>query len=366
MIHVQAIDVSANRLEGHIPATLGSCEELEYLSLSSNILEGPIPDSLSQLKSLVSMDLSSNNLSGLIPVSLKSLNMLHYLNLSFNNLSGEVPKEGMFKNLTAASFKGNMFLCGEWIQLPSCLGVQDHGNRIRIFAPLAGTITFLLVCLLILGLIYRRRKVKSDVHDILPLKLMDDKGVSYQEIVKATDGFNQENLLGTGSFGSVYKGTMDDGTKAAFKRLNLQNEEASKSFMRECEVLAKVRHRNLVKIISFCLDLGHKILVLEFMSKGNLETLLHSNGNSLMFIEILNIAIDVIHGLEYLHHDCFVQFVHCDVKPSNVLMDEDMTAHVADFGIARIINGSNNSTINSGSTSTLNVKGSIGYIAPEY
>ncbi|GLJ52832.1 hypothetical protein SUGI_1125540 [Cryptomeria japonica] len=366
MIHVQAIDVSANRLEGHIPATLESCEELGYLSLSSNELEGPIPDSLRRLKSLVSMDLSSNNLSGLIPVSLKSLNMLQYLNLSFNNLSGEVPKEGMFKNLTAASFMGNMFLCGEWIQLPPCPGVhntqlKDHSSRIRIFAPLAGTITFLLVCLLIVGLIYRRRKVKSNVqNDMLPLELIKDKGVSYQEIFKATDGFNQEKLLGTGSFGSVYKGIMDDGTVAAFKRLNLQNEEANKSFMREFEVLAKVRHRNLVKIKSFCLEFGHRILVLEFMSKGNLETLLHSNGNSLTFIEILNIAIDVIHGLEYLHHDCFLEFAHCDIKPSNVLMNEDMTAHVADFGIARIVNGSDSST------STITLKGSIGYIAPEY
>ncbi|XP_059070435.1 LRR receptor-like serine/threonine-protein kinase EFR [Cryptomeria japonica] len=367
MIHVQAIDVSANRLQGQIPATLGSCEQLEYLQLSSNELQGPIPNSLSGLKGLVSMDLSSNSLSGLIPVSLKSLNVLQYLNLSFNNLSGEVPNEGVFKNFTAASFMGNMFLCGEWMQLPACAvgNIQSkyHENRIRILGPMAGTITFLFFCLLILGLIYRRRKIKSDVpSDIVPLKLMDDSGISYHEIINATDGFNQKNYLGTGSSGSVYKGIMGDGREAAFKLLNLQNEEAGKSFSRECKVLAEVRHRNLVKIISFCLEFGRKILVLEFMSRGNLETFLHSNGNTVSFIEILNIAIDVIHGLEYLHHDSFQQVIHCDIKPSNILMDENMTAHIADFGIARIICGSD--TINSGFASSLTLKGSVGYIAP--
>ncbi|GLJ53061.1 hypothetical protein SUGI_1130360 [Cryptomeria japonica] len=371
MIHVQAIDVSANRLEGTIPATLESCEQLEYLNLSSNELQGPIPSSLSGLKTLVSMDLSFNNLSGLIPVSLRSLNMLQYLNLSFNNFSGEIREEGIFKNLTAASFMGNTFLCGEWIELRSCsvLNTQpkDHTNRTKILAAVGGTIGFLFVCLLILGLIYRRHKVNSDAHsDILPLKLMDDKGISYQEIVKATDGFNEKNLLGTGSFGSVYKGIMDDGKIAAFKLLNLQNEEASKSFSKECKVLAEVRHRNLVKIISFCLEFGHKVLVLDFMSNGNLDTLLHSKDNSLTFREILNIAIDVIHGLEYLHQDCFLQVVHCDIKPSNILLDDYMTAHVADFGIAQIICGSDTSTTESGSTSTLALKGSMGYIAPEY
>ncbi|GLJ53056.1 hypothetical protein SUGI_1130250 [Cryptomeria japonica] len=371
MIHVQAIDVSANRLEGTIPGTLGSCEQLEYLNLSSNELQGSIPTSISGLKSLVSMDLSSNNLSGLIPVSLRLLHMLEYLNFSFNNFSGEILEEGIFKNLTAASFMGNMGLCGEWMQLPACpvhaIQPKENNYRIRILAPVGGTIAFLLVCLLILGLIYRRRKVKCDGHsDMLPLKLMDDRGVSYQEILKATDGFNERNLLGIGSFGSVYKGIMGDGRVAAFKLINLENEGASKSFIRECEVLAKVRHRNLVKIISFGSEFRCKLLVLEFMSKGNLETLLHSNDNPLTFWEILKIAIDVIHGLEYLHHDSFVKVVHCDIKPSNILMDDDMTAHVADFGIARMICGPDTSTINSGSISTLALKGSVGYIAPEY
>ncbi|GLJ53066.1 hypothetical protein SUGI_1130510 [Cryptomeria japonica] len=159
---------------------------------------------------------------------------------------------------------------------------------------------------------------------------------------------------------------MGDGRETAFKHLNLENEEARKRFFRECKVLAEVRHRNLVKIISFCSEFGWKILVLEFMAKGNLETLLHSSCISLTFIEILNIAIDVIHGLEHLHHDYFQQIIHCDIKPSNILMDEDMTTHIADFGISRIIYGLCTSTTSSGSISTLALKGSMGYISPEY
>ncbi|GLJ53047.1 hypothetical protein SUGI_1130010 [Cryptomeria japonica] len=188
---------------------------------------------------------------------------------------------------------------------------------------------------------------------------MGGRWISHQEIVKATDGFNNENLLGTASFSSVYKGIMSDGKAAVFKLLNLESEEAVKSFFKEYKVLVEVRHMNLVKIISLCLEFGHKIVVLEFMSKGNLETLLHFNSNSLTFIEKLNISLDVIHGLEYLHNDSFVQLVHCDIKPSNILMNEDMTAHLADFGIAQIICGSQG-------TSTITLKGSIGYIAPEY
>ncbi|GLJ53048.1 hypothetical protein SUGI_1130050 [Cryptomeria japonica] len=372
MINVQAIDVSANRLEGQIPATLGSCANLQLLNLSSNKLQGLIPNSLGDLNNLVDMDLSYNNLSGPVPNPLWNLKMFEYMNLSFNNLSGEIPQEGAFKNFTAASFIGNSFLCGEWIHLPSCSIVttsgKTHRNKVRIIALAVGAVA-IVMCLLIGGLIYRRchlhiqRMNQGDSTDVPKLNLIGHRGISYQEIIKATNGFSEENLLGTGSFGSVYKGILIDGTVAAFKVLNMKNEMAWKSFTAECKVLGNCRHRNLVNLITFCSETENKVLVLKFMSKGNLEKLLFSDGGLLDLGDIVNIALDVAHGLEYLHHDCSVQVVHCDIKPSNILLDEGMTAHVADFGIAQLICGPDYSE---SLTSILSLKGSIGYIPPEY
>jgi len=194
--------------------------------------------------------------------------------------------------------------------------------------------------------------------------------ISYQELHTATNGFAEANLLGTGSFGSVYKGVLNDGTIVAVKVLQLQNDQAEKSFKAECSVLQKVRHRNLVRIITSCSNLQFKGLVFKFMSNGSLEKHLYPNkddNNSEDVCELglkmrLEIAIDVAQAMKYLHHDSFVQVMHCDIKPNNVLLDEDMTGHVIDFGIARLIGATSADSL----TSTLALKGSIGYIAPEY
>ncbi|GLJ53068.1 hypothetical protein SUGI_1130530 [Cryptomeria japonica] len=371
MISVQAIDASSNRLRGQIPATLGSCSNLQHLNLSSNKLQGRIPNSLGNLKNLVDMDLSYSNLLGPIPASLRNLTVFEYMNLSFNNLSGEIPKEGVFRNLTAASFMGNLFLCREWIRLPCCPIMLPSGknnrSRVRTIAIAAGAIV--LCFLLIGGLVYRRchlhiqGKTQGDSTDVSVINYIRHSGVSYQEIVDATNGFDRENLLGTGGFGSVYRGTLNDGTAAAFKILNMQNEKAWKSFITESKVLGNCIHRNLVNVITFCSEPEKKVLVLQFMPRGNLDNLLVSDGGSLDLRKILNLALDVVHGLEYLHHDCPVQVVHCDIKPSNILLDEDMTAHVADFGIAQLT--CEPDSLES-MTSALSLKGSIGYIPPEY
>ncbi|XP_006844322.2 probable LRR receptor-like serine/threonine-protein kinase At3g47570 [Amborella trichopoda] len=126
--------------------------------------------------------------------------------------------------------------------------------------------------------------------------------------------------------------------------------------------MQEIRHRNLVKIISVCSNLDFKALVLQFMVNGDLESWLHNEDEAhcrLNLLQRLDILIDVAHALEYPHHDYLVSIVHCDLKPSNVLLDEDMTAHVGDFRIARLIGEQNFS----GQTSTI---GTIGYIAPEY
>eukprot|EP01018_Ginkgo_biloba_P027325 Gb_34075 [translate_table: standard] len=364
MIHVLTIDISKNKLGGQIPATIESCVELQSLNLSWNAPQGPIPNSLAQLKSLEDVDLSYNNLSGSIPKSLEKLGMLRHLNLSFNNFYGEIPRAGVFTNLTVTSFKGNPGLCGQWLNMPpcstpSCTKQRDHALVKEIVIPIVSIICFIL-CISLVSRYLCSRWQKSK--NALALNVEHPK-ISHRELIDATNGFDEANLLGVGSFGAVYKAIFRDGRMAAVKVLNLQNEEAYKSFSTECKALGRVRHRNLVKIITSCSNLQFKALVLEFMPSGSLEKYLYSdNVCELNLRERLKIAIDISHAMEYLHHHSPVQVVHCDLEPANVLLDENMTAHVADFGIARITCANSMDLY----TSTIKVKGSVGYIAAEY
>ncbi|XP_020089183.1 probable LRR receptor-like serine/threonine-protein kinase At3g47570 [Ananas comosus] len=163
----------------------------------------------------------------------------------------------------------------------------------------------------------------------------------------------------------------------AVKVLNLQQHGAFRSFMSECEALRSIRHRNLVKILTSCSSLDHRgndfmALVFEYMPNGSLEEWLHPNARenrpfrSLSLIQRMNIAVDVALALEYLHHEGSVPIVHCDLKPSNVLLDNDMTAHVGDFGLAKFLRQPPHESSEHSSTSTVGIKGSIGYVPPEY
>lgn len=164
-------------------------------------------------------------------------------------------------------------------------------------------------------------------------------------------------MLGTGGFGSVFKGTLSDGTNVPIKVFNLQLEKAFKSFESECKVLCNIRHWNLVKIFSSCCNTDFKALVLEFMPNGNLENWLYSHNNFLNILQRLDIMIDVASAFEYLHHGHSTPVVHCDLKPSNILLDENMVAHVSDFGIAKLRGDEFSMT----QTSTM---ATIGYMAP--
>eukprot|EP01018_Ginkgo_biloba_P016787 Gb_27632 [translate_table: standard] len=368
MMMVQAIDISANRLTGVIPSTLGSCIALEYLNLSWNTLEGPIPVSLGELQNLHAMDFFSNKLSGEIPTSLEKLKLLRQINFSNNNLTGQVPRRGIFTNLSAAALKpGNPGLCGQWIAgLPECPALTSHKHNSllrKVIFPVVGIIAFLIICCLLVEFLWRRNCMRHTRKAALTIKV-GPRVITYDELMTATQGFHEANLVGVGSFGRVYKGVLNDGTLIAVKVLNMQNEEARMMFHTECKVLRSVRHRNVIKIITSCSNLDFTALVLPFMANGSLNKCLYSDGDEfgLSLTQRLNIAVDIAQGMAYLHHHNFVQIVHCDLKPSNVLLDEEMTGRVADFGIARLTCGNSMDSF----TSSLALGGSVGYIAPEY
>ncbi|XVF83955.1 hypothetical protein PTKIN_Ptkin16aG0536000 [Pterospermum kingtungense] len=295
-------------LSGVIPNELGNCIMLEVLLMKGNFFHGSIPSSLSSLKGLTYLDISRNNLTGKIPEFLVTFGSLYYLNLSYNNFEGLVPVGGVFKNTSAAFLEGNSKLCGGTLDfhLPTCDNLKQHRGR--------STLKLIMV------------------------------------LVSALSGV-----------------------------LKVLSNGASRSFLAECEALRNVRHRNLVKVLTACSGFDYngndfKALVYEFMVNGSLADWLgpHVDMNdgeevakSLNLFERLNVAIDVGCALEYLHHHCETPIVHCDLKPSNILLDDEMVGHVGDFGLAKFI-ASDIQNNTSSLSSSLGFRGTIGYAPLEY
>ncbi|KAM7528998.1 hypothetical protein LguiB_032408 [Lonicera macranthoides] len=389
LINLVELNISHNELSGEIPSTLGSCIMLGHLYMDHNSFGGAIPPSLKSLKGIQELDLSHNSLSGRIPSFLATNLVLQNLDLSFNNLEGEVPKGGVFENASALSVTGNGKLCGGIppLNLPICSPKQTKNKRrsssLKLLLPLVvGIIGIALISLfLIFGWFIKRRK-----HTALTFSPVENfLNISYGQLLKATNSFSSANLVGLGSFGSVYKGILDgpnDLKFVAVKVLNLNNRRASKSFIAECEALRNIRHRNLVKILTVCSSTDYngndfKALVYEYMENGSLDTWLYPNPQldqedvheepktSLNLLQRLNVAIDVASALDYLHNHCPTPIVHCDLKPRNILLDGEMTARVSDFGLARFLKQPSDEISQNQSSST-GIKGTIGYAAPEY
>ncbi|XP_073268458.1 uncharacterized protein [Populus alba] len=360
---VRHLDISGNQLSGEIPSSIGDLNDLAYLSFSNNRLQGPISRSFGDMVSLEFLDLSRNNLSGEIPKDMEKLTYLKYFNVSFNGLQGEIPGGGPFKKFSARSFLGNEALCGSpQMQVQPCKTRGRHqskkatANVFKYILPAIGAVV-MATAFTVLYVMRGRRNEKQKQGDFPDLATW--RRVSFQELERATDGFDEVNLLGTGSFGSVYKGLFSDGVNVAVKVFHSQLEGAFKSFDVECEVLRSIRHRNLVKIITSCCNIDFKALVLEFMPNWSLEKWLYSHNYFLDLLQRLNIMIDVALALEYLHHGNATLVVHCDLKPSNILLDENMVAHVSDFGISKLLGEGHSIT----QTMTL---ATVGYMAPEY
>ncbi|XP_068337171.1 probable LRR receptor-like serine/threonine-protein kinase At3g47570 [Pyrus communis] len=382
--------LSNNMFSGELPSSLGGCESLEVLHLQGNFFNGSIPLSMSSVRGIQDLDLSRNNFSGEIPHFLEGFRILNNLNLSFNQFWGVVPTGGVFKNASAISVVGNINLCSPVanLKLPKCKSKETKKRRfspsLKLILPLVFGLTLLGMAMVFsyFFLCSSRKKRKEISLSTLGNTILQ---VSYAALLKATDGFLEANLIGVGSFGSVYKGVLDDNDKAqlvAVKVFNLLRHGASRSFIAECEALRNIRHRNLVKIMTVCSSVDFhgndfKALVYEFMDNGSLEEWLHPPTGTeelrghvpkkLSLLQRLEIAIGVACALDYLHNHCETPIVHCDLKPSNVLLDKELTGHVSDFGLARFLSQvtSNVSTIQN-QTSFVGIRGTVGYAAPEY
>jgi serine/threonine protein kinase len=175
--------------------------------------------------------------------------------------------------------------------------------------------------------------------------------------VKVTRKFKDE--LGRGGSGIVYKGILDDGRAVAVKMLeNIRHCE--EEFQAELRVIGRINHMNLVRIWGFCSDSSSKMLVTEYIEKGSLANILFNDNILLEWKQKFNIALGVAKGLAYLHHECLEWVIHCDVKPENILLDQNLEPKIADFGLAKLLNrGGSNQNVS-------RVRGTVGYMAPEW
>ncbi|XP_051199792.1 probable LRR receptor-like serine/threonine-protein kinase At3g47570 [Lolium perenne] len=227
------------------------------------------------------MDLSRNNLSGQIPDFFEAFSSMSLLNLSFNNLEGPVPTGGVFQNASKVFVQGNKELCAvsSPLKLPRCRTTASEHKHTSNILKIVGFSSLSLVLLSCIGFIFlkKRNKVKQET---LP-SIKGFKKIAYADIVKATNCFSLANLVGSGNYGSVYKGRIGSEEHAvAIKVFKLDQLGATKSFLAECEALRNTRHHNLVRVITVCSTIdraGHdfKALVLEYMVNDNLKSWLH-------------------------------------------------------------------------------------------
>ncbi|KAF6985406.1 hypothetical protein CFC21_081633 [Triticum aestivum] len=280
--------------------------------------------------------------------------------------------------------EGNQGLCGgpSELHMQACVVTPSNSTRnneslvLKVVIPITSMV---LLAMVIFGILIWRGKHKSKSISVPSFATKFPK-ISFSDLARATAGFSTRNLIGCGRYSSVYRGKLvEDEIEVAIKVFNLETRGAHKSFIAECNVLRNVRHRNLVPILTACSSIDStgndfKALVYEFMPRGDLHNLLYSTidyeGSSdldlLTMSQRMSIVVDVADAMEYLHHNNQGTMVHCDLKPSNILLDDDMTAHVGDFGLVRFKVGSVTSSLANPSSSSVGLMGTIGYAAPEY
>ncbi|MBA0775360.1 hypothetical protein Gotri_010512 [Gossypium trilobum] len=373
---LSSLKLQNNMFSGPIPDSLGSCASISNINMANNSLSGKIPSSLGSLPTLNSLDLSRNELSGRIPESLSFLR-LNLFDLSYNRLTGPVPQ---FLAVEAynGSLAGNPGLCSSTFksfkQCPPDSGMSKHVRTLIVCLAVGAIMLASLGCIL-----YLRRKEK-DHNRSLKEESWDVKSFHVLTFTEddILDSIKQENLIGKGGAGNVYKVMLSNGVELAVKHIwNTDSHGRWKSrsstpilgrrsgkekeFDAEVQTLSSIRHVNVVKLYCSITSEDSSLLVYEYLPNGSLWDRLHTSRKmELDWDTRYEIAVGAAKGLEYLHHGCERPVIHRDVKSSNILLDEFLKPRIADFGLAKIVQA------NGGKDSTHVIAGTHGYIAPEY
>ncbi|WRX13667.1 Protein kinase domain - like 10 [Theobroma cacao] len=383
------LELGHNFLSGPIWPEFGNLKKVHVFDLKFNNLSGPIPGNLSGMSSLEILDLSHNDLSGTIPPSLERLSFLSTFSVAYNQLSGRIPSEGQFQTFPNSSFEGNN-LCGDhWSRCQDATSEDRHEspkssrrNKVIIIGMVVGIIlgtAFLLGLMFVIVLRAHKRgevdpeKEEPDTNDkdleelssrlvVLFQNRETYKELCIDDLLKSTNNFDQANIIGCGGFGLVYRGTLPDGRKVAIKRLSGDCGQMDREFRAEVEALSRAQHPNLVHLQGYCMHKGDRLLIYSYMENGSLDYWLHEKvdgPSSLDWETRLQIALGAARGLAYLHQSCEPHILHRDIKSSNILLDENFKAHLADFGLARLI-------LPYDTHVTTDLVGTLGYIPPEY
>jgi Leucine-rich repeat (LRR) protein len=392
------INLGSNQLNGTVPQEIGQLTMILVLDLSNNKISGSIPESIGHLTNLEFLDLSRNKLTGPIPASLTQLHFLSTFSVASNNLSGPVPTGPQFNTFSSSSYEGNSNLCGPVVMRECSKPTNEENktphpskrfNKKTVIAVVLG-IFFGVSAVLLLGYyLTSGRRGKSKLNDdkmglptssfnsfteiktdlIKDTDLVMVKGeadISFQDILTATNNFDQTSIVGCGGFGLVYKAELAGGAKLAIKRLSGNSWLMEREFEAEIEALSVAQHENLVPLNGYCIHGDIRLLIYSYMENGSLDDWLHDQGShatdsdfncQLDWLTRLRIAQGASRGLSYIHDVC--RIVHRDIKSSNILLDKKFEAHVADFGLARLIHPYKTHV-------TTELIGTLGYIPPEY
>ncbi|KAM7518156.1 hypothetical protein LguiB_017118 [Lonicera macranthoides] len=359
---LSTINISSNNFTGEIPASIAYCAKLTSIDLSRNNLFGEIPREISRLQNLNALNLSINQLTGAIPGELGYMTSITVLDLSYNNFSGRFPTEGQLKDFNDRIFAGNPNLCSPHRQsCPPVTNLIQHSRKShstsfstsKIIITVITLVTVVFILAITLIKMKRKKLQKSKAWKLTTFQRLDFKAEDVLESLK------EENIIGKGGAGIVYRGSMPNGVDVAIKRLiNGRNDHG---FSAEIQTLGRIRHRNIVRLLGHVSNKDTNLLLYEYMANGSLGEILHGpKGARLKWEMRYRIAVEAAKGLCYLHHDCSPLIVHRDVKSNNILLDSYYEAHVADFGLAKFLQGAGSSECMS------SIAGSYGYIAPEY
>ncbi|OAY84171.1 LRR receptor-like serine/threonine-protein kinase RPK2 [Ananas comosus] len=388
LARLQQLLLGNNFLKGNIPAGLDSLQSLKILDLSSNLLSGKIPSGLVNLKNLTTLLLDNNSLSGEIPSGFAHVASLTMFNVSFNNLSGPLPLNA--STIRCESVLGNPLLqsCHVFSLSVPPSDRQSYGSNspnysdsmpqsspnkssnsglssIEIASVTSATAIVAVLFAVILLFIYTRKcaprfTVQSNRRRAVTVFTDIGVPITFENVVRATGSFNASNCIGSGGFGATYKAEISPGVLVAIKRLSVGRFQGLQQFHAEIKTLARLRHSNLVTLIGYHLSESEMFLIYNYLPGGNLERFIQERHKRAVDWRMLHkIALDIARALAYLHDGCVPRILHRDVKPSNILLDNDFNAYLSDFGLARLLG-------NSETHATTGVAGTFGYVAPEY
>ncbi|KAG2726242.1 hypothetical protein I3760_01G102600 [Carya illinoinensis] len=408
---LEEIDFSGNKLMGSIPRGSSRIyESLHKLDMSRNNLTGSIPAEMGLFSNLRYLNLSWNNLKSRIPQELGRLQNLLAVNISYNRLEGRLPVGGIFPNLDQSSLQGNLGICSPVLKGPCKLNVPkplvlnpnafdnpmgDHKQRNRsskskeigrhnflsvsaiVAISAAILITFGVIVIALLNVSARRRLIfvdnaleslcssssRSGSAPTGKLVLFDSRS-SPDLIGNPEPLLNKASEIGGGMFGTVYKVPLGtQGRMVAIKKLVTSNIiRYPEDFDREVRVLGKAEHPNLIKLKGYYWAPQTQLLVSEFAPNGSLQSKLHERLPSvppLSWAERFKILLGTAKGLAHLHHSFRPPIIHYNIKPSNILLDENHNPKISDFGLARLLTELEKHIISN------RFQSALGYVAPE-